>query len=208
MPENFQFLVVKFSIYLNRRVFVMIFLEQLWNEPGHIMPYKISWVPKEDSDQPLFRVGSIESSLSAWGRLRFLATNRISCEESDQTMRVYRLNWGFVGRTCNLVGNAVFRLKCQYLSWLIKSSDLELQLRNIHFKHVGVFTSWLLKVLSILDKWEMINFKGRRLYKNVCCPLKKGVSLRKHAYSNILKISSQKSFQINILIFFIFLLKT
>ena len=39
---------------------------------------------------------------------------------------------------------------------------------------------------------------------------KEGISLRKHDYSNMLKISppKTKSFQIKILIFFIFLLKT
>ena len=29
LPQNFQFLVVKFSIYMNRRVFVMYFCHQL-----------------------------------------------------------------------------------------------------------------------------------------------------------------------------------
>ena len=34
LSENFQFLVVKFSVYLNRRVFVMIILTLLYSKTG------------------------------------------------------------------------------------------------------------------------------------------------------------------------------
>ena len=44
LSENFQFLAVKFSIYLNRRVFVMY-------EPGHSISDKISCAHSKDSDQ-------------------------------------------------------------------------------------------------------------------------------------------------------------
>ena len=38
LSENFQFLVVKFSIYLNRRVFVMIFMIVNTNSLTTILP--------------------------------------------------------------------------------------------------------------------------------------------------------------------------
>ena len=41
LPENFQFLEVKFSIYLTRRVFVMELVKYLYNTEA---PQQLAWV--------------------------------------------------------------------------------------------------------------------------------------------------------------------
>ena len=41
--------------------------------------------------------------------LLYLATNRVSCEDSDQTARLRRLIRVFTGHTCSFVGNAVLK---------------------------------------------------------------------------------------------------
>ena len=45
-----------------------------------------------------------ESSLSAWRKLRSLATHSAHSEDSDQTGRMPRLIWVFAERTCHFVG--------------------------------------------------------------------------------------------------------
>ena len=49
-------------------------------------------------------VGLPESSLSAWRRFGYLATQREPCEDSDQTARMRKLILVFVGHTCSLFG--------------------------------------------------------------------------------------------------------
>ena len=44
LSEKFQFLEVKFSLYLNRHVFVM-------NKPENSISYRLACAPSEDSDQ-------------------------------------------------------------------------------------------------------------------------------------------------------------
>ena len=55
-----------------------------------------------------------ESSLSAWWRFGSLATYRMPCENSDQTVQIRRLIWSFARRTCTFVGNSVPRFICMY----------------------------------------------------------------------------------------------
>ena len=45
-----------------------------------------------------------ESSLSTWRKLGSLTTHWAHSEDSDQTGRMPRLIWVFVGRTCHFVG--------------------------------------------------------------------------------------------------------
>ena len=56
LSENFQFLEMKFSIYLNRRVFVMGYEQGLSHtlvyKQAHSISYKIAYAPRKDSDQP------------------------------------------------------------------------------------------------------------------------------------------------------------
>ena len=65
VPENFRFFVVKFSIYLNRRVFIMI-IPNVWytrtfcllpylpqNEPAHDKINNKTCITSKDSDQPV-----------------------------------------------------------------------------------------------------------------------------------------------------------
>ena len=51
-----------------------------------------------------------ESSLSAWKKLRSLATHWAHSEDSDQTGWMPRLIWVFAGCTCHFVGFVVRRL--------------------------------------------------------------------------------------------------
>ena len=51
-----------------------------------------------------------ESSLSAWRKIGSLAINWAHSEDSDQTGRMPRLIWVFVGRTCHFVGFVMRRL--------------------------------------------------------------------------------------------------
>ena len=53
---------------------------------------------------------SDQSSLSAWRKLRSLATHWAHREDSDQSGRMPRLNWVFAGRTCHFVGFVTMRL--------------------------------------------------------------------------------------------------
>ena len=55
LSENFHFFGVKFSVYLNRHVFVMQMSKynKTETEPGHSISYKIAYAPSEDSDQPM-----------------------------------------------------------------------------------------------------------------------------------------------------------
>ena len=73
----------------------------------------------------------------------------------------------------------------------------------------------LLNSLTLFGRLSANFDKGVSINIIACFPVQqapseKGLSLRKHAYSNILKISHPKteSFHIKLLIFFIFLLKT
>ena len=62
-------------------------------------------------------VGGSQSLLSTWRCFGSLGTNRMPCEDSDQTARMRRLIWVFTGRTSNLVGNAVPRFRCPGEIW-------------------------------------------------------------------------------------------
>ena len=64
-----------------------------------------------------------ESSLSAWRKLRSLATHQAHSEDSDQTGRMPRLIWVFTGRTVTLL---VLSWGGSYLKWIC--SELILQL--------------------------------------------------------------------------------
>ena len=56
LSENFQFLMVKFSIYLNRHVFVMIKILRKITEPGYSIFYNKACAPSEKSGQLLIFV--------------------------------------------------------------------------------------------------------------------------------------------------------
>ena len=59
--------------------------------------------PSEDSDKPEHPPVWSESSLSAWRNLGSLATHWAHSEDSDQTGRMPRLIWVFVGLTLILL---------------------------------------------------------------------------------------------------------
>ena len=59
--------------------------------------------PSENSDQPGHPPSLIRSSLSAWRKLRSLATHWMCNEDSDQTGRMPRLIWVFTGHTVILL---------------------------------------------------------------------------------------------------------
>ena len=63
-------------------------------EPGHSIPYKFAYMPSDDSAQ------ADQSPLSALSRFGSLATHRVPCENSDQTVWTRRLIWASLWRTC------------------------------------------------------------------------------------------------------------
>ena len=62
-----------------------------------------------------------ESSMSAWSKLGFLATDWAHSEDSDQTGRI----WVFAGRTCHFVGFVMLRLS--YCICCISATGLKSQ---------------------------------------------------------------------------------
>ena len=78
---------------------------QCIHEPPHDKTNKMAIAPSEDTDQPVHPPSLItESSLSAWRNIGSSATNWVHCEDSDQTERMPRLIWVFVGHKSHLVG--------------------------------------------------------------------------------------------------------
>ena len=59
------------------------------------------------------------SSLSTWSKLRSLATHWAHNEDSDQTVRMPRLIWVFIGCTCHFVG---FVMRRFIRLWLLNSN--------------------------------------------------------------------------------------
>ena len=88
------------------------------------------------------------------------------------------------------------------LSWILKC----LCLRNM--EHLRVFQIFTVYAYSVAG--EVLNYRNLRSSSTLDLASLFLYTLRKHAYRNILKISPPKieSFQIKILIIFIFLLKT
>ena len=70
--------LVKFSVYLNRHVFVMR------------------------------RLTCTESSLSAWGCFGSLTTHRVLCKDSDQPAQMRRLIWVFAEHICSYEGGPFY----------------------------------------------------------------------------------------------------
>ena len=71
-----------------------------------------------------------ESSLSAWRKLRSLATHWAHSEDSDQTGRM----WVFAGRTCHFVGFVMRRLINYYHSRAISQNSTY----NTHRLYTGI----------------------------------------------------------------------
>ena len=81
----FHFLVVTFSVYLNRRVFVVgRLLCSTWEY--------ISWHVRRKNSQISLRIrtGWSESSFPAWRNLAFVAIKNVASEDSDPTTWTYR----------------------------------------------------------------------------------------------------------------------
>ena len=111
LSENFQFLEVNFSIYLNMRVFVMIkfycnynmYNPEIWSMQWCI--WAVTWqnVPSNMSAKynviMRIRAASSESSFSAWRKFAPLANQNAPCQISDQTAQMRRLILIFAGRT-------------------------------------------------------------------------------------------------------------
>ena len=72
-------------------------------EPRHDKTNKMSVRPEKTQISLGIRPVWSESSLSAWRKLRSLATHWAHREDSDQTGRMPRLIWVFAGRTVTLL---------------------------------------------------------------------------------------------------------
>ena len=109
-------------------------------EPGYSIYYKSACA----KTQIRLRIHS-ESPLSAWRRFGILATQRVSCEGSDQTARMCTLIWVFAERWCNFVGNVVIRFV------LSTSSTFEpLKYRNQMYANSTFFSNFAMSFESFL----------------------------------------------------------
>ena len=136
-----EFLVVNFSRYLNRRVFVMMApYTQCCDEPTLLMALKSSgygnaakteitkvtvllhlhnlrkrifWRvrPTKTQISLCIRAVWLDSSLSVWRNVASLAIQNAPGKDSDQTARMRTLTWIFAGRTCPKERFHTFRLK-------------------------------------------------------------------------------------------------
>ena len=76
------------------------------------------------------RIAKSQISLRTRRRFGFWATLKVHCKDSDQTARMYRLIWVFTWCTCELVGNAVYRLNWYYfITW--KNPYLQAAIKSI-----------------------------------------------------------------------------
>ena len=82
-------------IHINS-IYVIIWSTSLQNQ-------QCDCAPREDTDQPGHPPVWSESSLSAWRKVGSLATHWTHSEGSDQTGRMPRLFWVFVGRKATLL---------------------------------------------------------------------------------------------------------
>ena len=78
--------------------------------------------PRDKTNNVAMRPVWSESSLSAWRKLRPVATNWAHSEDTDQTGRLPRLIWVFAGRTATLLvlsrGGSIIFLRCEnYQLW-------------------------------------------------------------------------------------------
>ena len=108
-----------------------------------------------------------ESSLSAWRKLGSLATHWAHSEDSDQTGRMPRLIWVFVGRTATLL----------VLSWggsnytegarvnnSISRNEFSRKWKWKHCIH-GIFLCWWQKLKMIINEKDSWHTKKTILYK-------------------------------------------
>ena len=81
---------------------------------SHLMTKPTKWHVRPAKMQISLGIGPVwsESSLSAWRKLRSLATHWVHSEDSDQTGRMPRLIWVFAGHTCHFVDFVMKRLIC------------------------------------------------------------------------------------------------
>ena len=91
---------------------------------SHLMTKPAKWHVRPVKTQLNLGIRSVwsESSLSAWRKLRSLATHWVHSEDYDQTGRRPRLIWVFAGRTYHFVGFVMRQLICVYFAmawWLV-----------------------------------------------------------------------------------------
>ena len=104
----------------------------LKNEPGLRIFYNISCAPSEDSDQPAQSDQSLRRAL--W-IVKVPKALQEGCKDFDQPLRMHRLIRifttfrVFTGRTCNLLGNALF---AKYL-------QLPQRMQNLMHKYIHVY---------------------------------------------------------------------
>ena len=115
-------------------------------EPVCSIYVKITCEPSVDSDQC-----SLISLLSAWRHFGSLATNRVPCKDSDQTVQKPRLIWDFARYTCNLVGNVMPTCIC--ISGP-SCSKLIMSLVNVSLKLWSLNMAFIL--LFLLKKCELL----------------------------------------------------
>ena len=139
LSEKFHFVVVKFSVYLNRLVFVMMTWEtnslslsvkmderslSAWgnvvdSKMRHSVRKRTFYHVRPTKTQTNLRIGAVrlQSSLSAWRNFSSLIIQNAPREDSDQHSR--RLIWMFAWR---------MRPNVRYIFWRYGSNDRQREL--------------------------------------------------------------------------------
>ena len=94
-------------------------------EPRHYKTNKMSVRRAKTQISMGIRQVWSESSLSAWRNLGSLATSWAHSEDSDQTVRMPRLNWVFAGRTAILLGMSCRGSFCRGCEWHVDEKAME-----------------------------------------------------------------------------------
>ena len=178
LSEIFQFLEVKFSIYLNRRVFVMQHMF-LWKYKKNInnfwlkkAPY-LEWCLKAWKSHLLFPTNFTD--------LMYLLTSSVKMQD-PLSRRSKTHSWSYF-RLCWRITNNCFRSSCKYIhlyslsrfseneaerQWIlyISTNHLSLNVRQYTVITLSIGTPYLLTILHL--KFES-SFNYLLMYLNYCC---------------------------------------
>ena len=80
---------------------------------GTAFPIRLHVCPAKTLISLRLRAGGSESTQGNLYVAKALKRLKADNEDSDQTARMRRLIGVFAGHTCNVIGNAVFRLVCE-----------------------------------------------------------------------------------------------
>ena len=144
------------------------------NEPAHDKPTKWHVRPAKTQISLGIRPVWSESLLSAWRKLGSLATNWAHTEDSEQTGRMPRLIWVFIGRTCYFEPGhppslsrifAVRMKKAWVFSYPLSASEDSDQTGRMP-RLIWIFAGRTCHFVGFVVRW-LINVIHSHLYKSI-----------------------------------------